>query len=100
MLAVVVVVVAVVVVYLVKEKLEHWLNCVKIVRKLAYLISFFSVCESSKLNPCGEKVSAPQTTPGTVLDVNVTLVTKEYRVVSVENLVPIGTGDTSFLLLV
>ena len=38
--AVVVVVVAVVV-YLVKEKLEHWLNCVKIVRKLAYLMSFF-----------------------------------------------------------
>ena len=55
LLAVVVVVVAAVVVYLVKEKLEHWLNCVKIVRKLAYLISFFSVCESSKLNPCGEK---------------------------------------------
>ena len=45
-----------------------------------------------------KKVSALQTTPGTVLDVNVTLVTKEYRVVSVENLVPIGTGDTSFLL--
>ena len=41
LLAVVVIVVVAVVVYLVKEKLEHWLNCVKIVRKLAYLISFF-----------------------------------------------------------
>ena len=31
-----------------------------------------------------KKVSAFQTTPGTVLNVNVTLITKEYRVVSVE----------------
>lgn len=41
LLAVLVVVVVAVVVYLVEEKLEHWLNCVKIVRKLAYLIIFF-----------------------------------------------------------
>ena len=40
-----------------------------------------------------KKVSAFQTTPGTVLDVNVTLITKEYRVVSVEKKMRIVCRD-------